>query len=285
MKHGSTAHGRLAIVMLILAALLVGCRGDAERDRAGSSSPSLDPTSGAPSSSPTAPSPAPDQSGPRIRLDNLTSGALTKEGLFSSAESAIFSPPPNTLLLVHLFSCCDLSTPPTLSGHDLVWELEVTHEQGEKRHWVYRAASGDAPASDRLTFTFAATQGAALWIVDYASGTALGNNGGDAIVQTAYQESQSNATSGVIDLAPLEDPVDGVVVGFALCGSGSATDIVPEAGFVETAEAATAGANIIIDTFWRRGEDMTVSAEFRQDADGTLKVQSWLFLALELRRA
>ena len=278
-------HGRWVIVMLILAALLGSCRGDADRDASGSSSPGLDPTSGAPSPSAATPSPSSGSSGPRIRLDNLTSGAVSKEGSFSSTESAVFSPPPNTLLLVHLFTCCDLSSPPTLSGHDLVWELQVTHEAGEKRHWVYRAASGAAPASDRLTFTFAATQDSALWIVDYAAGTPLGNNGGDAIVQTAYQESQPNASSGEIDLAPFEDPADGAVVGFALCGSGGATDIVPEAGFVETAEVATAGANIIIDTFWRRGEDTTVSAEFRQDSDGTLKVQSWLFLAIELRQA
>jgi hypothetical protein len=273
----------LVIVMLILVALLGGCRGDAERDKAGSS-PSLDPASGAPSPSPTLMPSDADSSRPRIRLDNLTSGGVSKEGSFSSSESAIFSPPPNTLLLVHVFSCCDLSTPPTLSGHDLAWELLVTHESGEKRHWVYRAASGADPPSDRLTFTFGSTQDAALWIVDYASGTPLGNNGADAIVQAVYQESQPNASSGRIELAPFEDPVQGVVVGFALCGSGSATNIVPEAGFIETAESETAAA-IIMDTFWRRGEDTTVSAEFLRDADGTLQVQSWAFLAIELRRA
>jgi len=274
-------HGRLMIGVLILAGILGGCRGDAERVVAASPSATLDPTQSSPPPSPTTGS-SPVPSGMGIRLGNLTAGGVSKSGSFTSTESAVYSPPPRALLLVHLFSCCSLSTPPTLSGNGLEWELVVTHEEGEKRHWVYRAASGAAPSSDRLTFTFAVAQDSALWIVDSASGTALGGNGGDAIVQTAFQESQGNASSGEIELTPFEDPVNGAVVGFALCGSGSATDIVPEAGFIETAQVETPGSNIIIDTIWRRGEDTTVSAEFR-DPDGTLQVQSWLFLAIELR--
>jgi len=275
-------HGRLMIGVLILAGILGGCQVDGEPDVAGSPSATPDPAKGSPPPSPTSGS-SPVPSGDAIDLGNLTAGVVSKSDSFTTAESAVYSPPSHALLLVHLFSCCSLSTPPTLSGNGLEWELVITHEEGDKRHWVYRAASGASPASDRLTFTFGATQDRALWIVDYASGTALGGNGGDAIVQTAFQESQGNASSGEIELMPFEDPVNGAVVGFALCGSGSATDIVPEAGFIETAEVETAGSNIIINTFWRRGEDTTVSAAFRRDSDQTLQVQSWLFLAIELR--
>jgi hypothetical protein len=213
---------------------------------------------------------------------NRTAGVFAKAGSVSTLQTQAVTFAPSTLGLLHVMTCC-FGGAPSVTSPGLTWELVVTHLAGEKRHWVYRAASlSDATGSLRLDFP--TPQGRVMWIVDDVYGTALGNNGADAIVQTAFQESQANASSGAIGLAPFESPLN-AAVGFALCGSGAATNIVPEPGYTETAESETPGSSLLIDTFFRVGEDTSVQAEFRRDSDGTLQVQSWLFLAVELAAA
>jgi hypothetical protein len=232
------------------------------------------------SPSPT-PSPIPTPGG-TIEFVNLTSGVFAKSGSTSEITTRPVTLAPSTLGLLHVMTCC-FGGVPTVTSPGLSWELVVTHLTGEKRHWVFRAASVTG-ASGSLRMQFPTPQGRVLWIVDGAVGAALGDNGADAIVQTAFHESQANASSGAIGLAPFASPLN-AAVGFALCGSGPATNIVPEAGYVETAEAETPGSSLIIDTFYRVGEDASLQAEFRRDSDNTLQVQSWLFLALELAAA
>ena len=221
--------------------------------------------------------------GAPVSISNLTTGRFIKSGLTSSVTTAPVSIAPNSIGLLHLMSCCNHATVPTVRGAGLSWELLVTHTTGQKRHWVFRAATTSVAATGSLTVAFAAPQSTVLWIADAASGVVITNNGADAIVQVAWQDSQTNATTGAIALGPFASPAN-AAIGFGLAGSGSATDIVPEAGYTETAQVASSGSNLIIDTFWGVGEDRSVSATF-VDGNGAPQMQSWLFLAAELRAA
>jgi hypothetical protein len=218
-----------------------------------------------------------------IAISNLSSGQFSKSGLVSSVSTAAFTVPANTLTLVHVMSCCDSSTPPSVTGPGGRFFLVVTHTRGEKRHWVFAAANDATPDSGTMSFGFSVPQSRVLWVVDAASHVDLGNAGANAIVQTAWQNSMANAAAGSIALAPFQNPTRNAAVGFALAGSGAATNIVPEPGTQETAEAETPGSNLIIDTFWRVGEDPSLSATFIDDATTTPEIESWLFLAVELR--
>jgi hypothetical protein len=135
-----------------------------------------------------------------------------------------------------------------------------------------------------VTIDFSGASTEALRVIDAAPGAATGNDGGDAIVQFAFQESQENASNGSIALEPFADPVNDATVCFALAGSGAASDIVPEPGFTETAEVETPGANLIVSVFWKVGEDTSCDAEFQHET-GAPEVELWLFLAVELRPA
>jgi hypothetical protein len=179
-------------------------------------------------------------------------------------------------------SCCDHASVPTVAGPGLSFHLIVTHETGQKRHWVFGAANDGGRRTAPLTFTFASNQGVVLWVVDSALNVDIGNNGANAVVQTAWQDSMGNADNGVIRLKPFEDPVRNAAVGFVLAGSGTAADVAPETGFAETAEAEVGASSLIIDTFWKVGEDTSVAATFLDDA-GRPTVESWLFFAIELR--
>jgi hypothetical protein len=244
-------------------------------------SPSIPPSTGTGGPTPSQGSGKPSGSSP-ITVENLTFGEVSKEGSFTSRSTSPIAVPADSLVLVHLMSCCDHAALPGVTGAGLTFDLAVTHTEGEKRHWVFIAANEGGPTSGPLTFTFSSGQDRILWTVDVARNVELGSNGSDAIVQTAWQNSQTNADHGAIALEPFEDRARDATVVFALAGSGAATDIVPEDGMTETAEAETAGANLLIDTFWKAGEDTSPSATFRDDA-GQLAIQSWLFLALELR--
>jgi hypothetical protein len=250
---------------------------------AGAKGPSPSPTPTSTPSATVSPSASPvPPPGTGIGFVNLTSGVFAKAGSTTEIMTQSVTLAPNSLGLLHVMTCC-FGGAPIVTSPNLSWELVVTHLAGEKRHWVYRAASV-AGASGPLRMQFPTPQGRVMWILDDVFGTALGRNGADAIVQTAFQESQQNASSGAIGLAPFDSPLN-AAVGFALCGSGAATNIMPEAGYVETAEAETPGSSLLIDTFYRVGEDTSVQAEFRRDSDNSLQVQSWLFLALELAAA
>ena len=219
---------------------------------------------------PPAPPPAPSQA---ISLLNLTSGPPSSKIRLTTWTTPSVTFDPGTLGLVHVMGCCDLSAPEVTSP-GMTWELLVTHLTGEKRHWVYRAAA-PAGASGPITFAFADLTHA-MWIVDEARGTAIGNNGADGVGATAWQDSQRNADHGAIPLAASI----GAVVGFTLAGSGAADDIVPEPGYVETGQAET--PSLFIDTFFSAVPDTLLEVEFRRDSDGTLQVMSWLMLAVEL---
>lgn len=138
-----------------------------------------------------------------VSVSHLTSGGLAKSGVTTQVSAAPITIPPDSLGLVHLLGCCDHAAVPSVVGAALRWDLLVTHTTGEKRHWVFRATTGATPASGALTVRFATAQSRVLWIVDSVTGTPTGNNGADAIVQTRWQNSQANASSGSIALAPL----------------------------------------------------------------------------------
>jgi hypothetical protein len=279
---------RARAVVIVLAASIAGsCTSGTESPpRSGPTKGGASTASGTPKQS-GSPSPsssgttAPSGSGP-ITIEHLTAEAVAKDGSSTWQSTADVTMPADSLVLVHLMSCCDYAAVPRVTGPGLEFDLAVTHETGEKRHWVFVAANDGAAKSGPITFSFASPQNAMLWVVDAARHTELGNNGLDAIVQTSWQDSQRNAESGTIALGSFEDPERNAAVGFAMAGSGRATDIVPEDGMVETAEIETPGSNLLIDTFWRRGEDTALAATF-QDDTGALAIQSWLFLALELR--
>lgn len=230
------------------------------------------------------PTPSADPEGPpgaAIKLQSLTTGLHWKEGSSTSQTTAPVTFPANSFVLVHLMSCCDHAPVPKVTGAGLSFDLVVTHETGQKRHWVFGAAN-DGRKTASLTFTFASSQGVILWVVDSALNVDLGNNGTDAVVQTAWQDSMGNADNGSIQLKPFEDPARNAAVVFALAGSGRATDIEPEGGMRETAEAEIGASSLIIDTFWKVGEDTSPAATFVDEA-GQPAVESWLFLAVELR--
>jgi hypothetical protein len=231
------------------------------------------------------PTPSVDPDGPpgaSIKLQNLTTGFFSKQGIATSQTTSAVTLPPNSFVLVHLMSCCDHAPVPTVTGAGLTFDLVVTHETGEKRHWLFGAANQGGRKTGPLTFAFASAQSPILWVVDAALNVELGNNGRDAVVQTAWQDSMQNATKGAIPLKPFEDPVRNAAVVFALAGSGTATDIAPERGMRETGEAEAHGSSLIIDTFWGVGEDTSPAATFISEA-GQPAVESWLFLAVELR--
>jgi hypothetical protein len=271
----------MVVVALLAVAPAIGGTPAGAKGPSPSPTPTPTPT---PTPSPTvSPSPSPvPPPGTGIGFLNLTSGVFAKAGSTTEITTQSVTLAPNSLGLLHVMTCC-FGGAPTVTSPGLSWELVVTHLAGEKRHWVYRAAAV-AGTSGPLRMQFPTPQGRAMWIVDGVSGAALGRNGADAIVQTAFQESQQNASSGAIALAPFESPLN-AAVGFALCGSGPATNIVPEAGYVETAEAETPGSSLLIDTFYRVGEDAALQADFRRDSDNSLQVESWLFLAIELAAA
>jgi hypothetical protein len=237
------------------------------------------------SSAPTGVSSAP--SGPvdsPIRLTNLTTGTLYKEAVTTSVSTEPITVGRDSLGLLHLMSCCDHSGVPRVTGPGGPWTLAVTHETGEKRHWVFQLANEGPPVQGAIRVSFERPQDRVLWIVDEATGVDLGNEGADAIVQSAWQDSKANDDAGQIALQPFEDPSRNMGVAFVLAGSGTATNIDPERGATETAEAEVGGSSLIIDTFWEPGEDGSLAVEFVDDA-GNRAVQSWLMLAVELRAA
>lgn len=266
------------VAILVIGAAACSGSGDVE-----SADPSDGPTTQVPDRSPsTAISPSPEENGDgrdgTISLTNLTSGHSEVTAVLTTEP---ISPPPDTLILAHVMAFNPAGPqPPALSGNGLTWTLVGGNVDGEKRHFVYRAAGPD-PSPGPVTIDFG-TPTEILWVIDAAEGAATGDGGAEGIVQFVSHESQRNDTGGSIELSPFEDPVDDVVVAFALAGSGAASDIVPEDGYTETAEAENPGANLIISNFWRRGEDTSPSAVFEQDS-GSKQIQSWLFLALELR--
>jgi hypothetical protein len=283
----------IAIIAAVVLVVFVATRSDdpsgpdvakpARGSKSSQVSKSLPPSPGTDDPTPSSGSGNPAGSSP-ITIENLTMGEVSKAGSFTSRSTSPIAVPNDSLVLVHLMSCCDHADVPTVTGAGLVFDLAVTHTEGEKRHWVFVAANEKGPTTGPLTFTFSSGQDRILWTVESALNVELGSNGADAIVQTAWQNSQTNADHGAIALNAFEDAARNAAVVFALAGSGAATDIVPEDGMTETAEVETAGANLLIDTFWRGGEETSPSATFRDDA-GQLAIQSWLFLALELRAA
>jgi hypothetical protein len=229
-------------------------------------------------SSPTASSPRPVPTGDaaEIRIQNLTYGHTE---ITPSVTTAPIDPPAGALLLAHVMAFWPGGpSPPELSSPGATWTLVGGNLDGEKRHWVYR---GSGAASGPVTIDFGVPT-EILWVIDAVEGADTRNDGSDAIVQFVSQESQRNATGGSIQLQPFEDPVNNAAVCFALAGSGAASDIVPTDGFVETAEAENPGANLIISDFWKVGEDSTCDAEFQHES-GAKEIQSWLFLAVEVR--
>jgi hypothetical protein len=261
----------------------VACSSPPARSAGPAKTPSPVPT---PSPTPAAvasPSPSPQSSGRAgtIELSNLTFGHAEATPLVTTER---FDPPADTLVLAHVMAFRHGGPePPALTGNGLTWSLVGGNLDGEKRHWVFRGV-GSRPSPGSLTIDWQGFATETLWVIDVAVGTAVGNEGADAIVQFVSQESQQNATGGVIELASFADPVNNVAVCFALAGSGAASDISPTDGFTETAEANNPGQNLIIDNFWKRGEDTTCDAEFLRDT-GAKEIQSWLFLAVELRAA
>ena len=294
------ASGKRAIVVAIAAIVVVGIttfvvatRGPEMEPRAAlaetkdpnpGSTPSLGPSEETPSPSVGDPEGPKGASGPHPRLENLTSGSVYKSGVGTSFETSSVTIPSDSLVLVHLMSCCDHAAVPRVEGPGLRFDLAVTHETGEKRHWVFIAANTGNGSDGSVRFSFEVPQDRVLWIVDAATGAELGGNGADAIAQTVWQDSQPNATTGEIALAPFEDPDRNLGVAFAAAGSGTAVDIRPDGGAIETAEAEVAGSSLLIDTFWTVGDGRALAATFLDEA-GTPAVQSWLFLALELRAA
>lgn len=236
---------------------------------------------------PTAPTgsatPTPTQApGPRedIAVSNLTSGIEQPASGPVTTES--FDVPADTLVIAHVFSFeVEGAEPPSLESDGLDWEL-IGGIEGQKRHWLYRAV-GPEPASGPVTITFAnPDQGAVMWVFDAVAGAETGGNGADAIAQFVPQESQANASSGELQIAPLSDP--GNALGcFVLAGSGAASTIVPPDGFQETGEVTGKGSNLMIASFWTTGQDVC-SATFVDD-DEAPQIQSWTFLAAEIRAA
>jgi hypothetical protein len=252
-----------------------GDNGAVTRTRTGSSFP--------PSTSDTV-SPTPRPSGPAatIHLSNLTFGYADSTPLVTTEP---IDPPAHTLLLAHVtgFQASGEPEPPTLSGNDVTWTLVGGNVDGEKRHWVFRGTA-TSPSAGPVTIDWGTVQIETLWLIDAAAGADTGNNGADAIVQFVSQESQPNAGDGAIQLQPFSDPEHNAAVCFAFIGSGAAAGIFPADGFVETAEAAGKGQDRIISDFWKLGEDTSCAAEFLNDS-GTEEIESWLFLAIELRAA
>jgi hypothetical protein len=229
------------------------------------------------------PSPSPPGNGPigEIELSNLTFGHAESTPV---AVTEPIDPPADTVVLAHVMGFRPSEpTPPTLTGAGLTWSLVGGNLDGEKRHFVYRGIGHD-PMAGPVSIDWGGQPTETLWIIDVARGAATGNDGADAIVQFASQESQRNAASGSIELQPFADPVHDAAVCFALAGSGAASDIAPAHGFTETAEADNPGQNLIISDFWWVGDHTSCDADFLHES-GALEVESWLFLAVELRAA
>jgi hypothetical protein len=268
--------GRRALAAALLLLIAAAC--SAPSESATPSRPTKQPPTATATASPTASSPRPVPTGDaaEIRIQNLTYGHTE---ITPSVTTAPIDPPAGALLLAHVMAFWPGGpSPPELSSAGATWTLVGGNLDGEKRHWVYR---GSGATAGPVTIDFGIPT-EILWVIDAVEGADTGNEGSDAIVQFASQESQRNAADGSIQLQPFEDPVNNAAVCFALAGSGAASDIVPTDGFVETAEAENPGANLIISDFWKVGEDTSCDAEFQQDS-GAKEIQSWLFLALELR--
>ena len=212
----------------------------------------------------------------------MTSGSFDKSGFTTELTTQPITFQPQTLTLVHLMSCCDHAAVPTVTAGPVHFDLVVTHPTGEKRHWVFRSATEKEVGPTPITFTFEIPQSRVLWVVDSIVGAALGRNGADAVVQTAAQDSQTNAEQGAIDLPAPAAPDDAVFL-FTLAGSGAANDIVPADGMKEAGQAESAGANLIIQNSWGIGPQGALRAEFVDDNSGKSEIESWLFLAVEIR--
>jgi hypothetical protein len=268
----------LALVIVIAASCSETTSGKGDRG----SSPPTGPITPSPRAD-ESPSPRPDTSGPAatIELTNLTFGHAEATPLVTTEP---IDPRPGTLVLAHVMAFRPGGpTAPTLSGNGLTWTLVGGNLEGEKRHWVFRGVGAD-PAPGPTTIDWAGAPTETLWVIDAASGTALGDDGAEAIVQFVSQESQRNADAGAVGLEPFADPENNATVCFALAGSGAASDISPIDGFVETAEADNPGQNLIISDFWKRGDAATCAADFLHES-GTKQIESWLFLAVELQAA
>jgi hypothetical protein len=269
-----------------VAVILVGLVATACERGGAAVAPTRPPKQG--STSPTLASPTPSSSPPpaatgpaaEISIANLTFGHAE---ITTAVDTAPIDPPPHALVLAHVMGFWHGGpAPPALSGAGLTWSLVGGNLDGEKRHWVFRGVGDPAPGPVRIEFDVPAE---ILWVIDAVRGAATGHDGADAIAQFVSQESQRNAAEGSIQLQPFEDPVNNAAVCFALAGSGAASDIVPADGFAETAEAQNPGPSLILSTFWRVGEGTSCDADFLQESSGVKQVQSWLFLAIEVRAA
>jgi hypothetical protein len=243
-----------------------------------------------PSSPVTSATPTPSAEGSVIagtgpshfHVRTVTTGSFGKSGLTTELKTQPITFPAHTLTFLHLMSCCDHAAVPTVTAGSVHFDLVVTHPTGEKRHWVYRASTERQVGPIAITFAFEQPQSVILWIVDSVEGAALGRNGADAIVQTAEQDSQANADRGAIEL-PVPAAQNDAVFLFGLAGSGAADDIVPARGMTETGQAESAGANLIIENSWGVGPHDPLRATFVNDTSGKSEIQSWLFLAVEVR--
>lgn len=240
---------------------------------ASSASSSSEASSSATAESTTSPARAQVGHPTGIELSNLTSGSVFKQGSFRTLSSAPVFLDDDSVTLVHLSSCCDHDDVPIVTAGATAFDLVVTHSDGEKRHWVFRAVGADR--THPVTFTFSSSQYVAMWIVDAVADVPTTNNGADAIGATAGQDSQGNAGRGDIDLAA----TGGAVVLYPLMGSGKARNFVFEPGYVETAEAAA--TDLRIGAAYSQTTDTDLAATF-VDERGETQVMSWLFLAIEL---
>lgn len=187
------------------------------------------------------------------------------------------SPTANRVLTVFVASRQVTGGPnlPTLTGNGLTYELVTSQAVAPRLLSLWRAATGSSPSAGNITYDFGAdTQETILVSVIEWEGVLLGNNGADAIVQTALGTAGSGTTASAT-LASFADAANNVAAGAALVATNVTID--PGAGFTAfTQPSITESTDLRSE--WKLGEDLVV------DMTWSVSV-GWAFIAMEMAMA
>jgi len=190
----------------------------------------------------------------------LTSGDSTTN--VSSLVTASITPTSNVLLLACVFFSDTVTTvTPTCAGNGLTWDLVVDQnvDAGASgfRHVAVFRASGTASAG-AVTFTFSEqVSGTGHAILEFNTDTEAGNNGADAIIQTATAFNTSNVTSLSMTLAAFANATNNATV---LCGVIGKNSVPSGDGSLIDLESGAHGSQPMGQVVaWQLGEDLTPS--------------------------
>ena len=214
--------------------------------------------------------------GSHNRVDNGVTSIFTLPSVSASENSLL-------LLWVgnsgNLGSVSQPPNPTITSSNGLQWEFVTLMNRGGSRTiWLYRTVSTSTDSFD-VTIDTIGSPKEFFWSLQQYENVVIGNNGADAIVQTATAEGGFNFDS----LVTLPNPSSGennAVVGGMFCGCDM--DIFPGEDFTTLSKDTDSSLKVADETF-------SMFTEFQSTFDSTIDASwngisaHWLLIGLELQ--